>query len=387
MGGTLGTAFENWYNSRDAVDAEDLRKIRADGCKPLSRAMSEATSIALLIDTENVQSDQFDVGSLTDYLTERGRLVVRRAYGGHPQLAPFHRQYSKYCIEMASQPANNSGKNGADIRLVVDAMELALTRPHINTFAIVSGDSDFLPLVGKLQELGKRVIVIANQSKASKRLQQLCDEYVPASQFQPSQPGRKSQDADAGSQSTQSKVAKGTHQLAPSKQPSSIAPELLYKVFWAQRLSKASELQRGLNRPLSLSALVASFRALFPQACPTQYGFPSKGRWKRLLLAMQDRGLLTMNLSENRSTWSIEFTPQFVQLASSHPKPARFDEAVASRVSRFQQIPASTAPHRSVGPRLTVFNEPSVGEQKQPTLFDTGELQETAASDREQEFD
>lgn len=349
--------------------------------------MPEASSIALLIDIENVQSEQFDVGILADYLTERGRLVVRRAYGGHPQLAPFHRQCSKFSIEMASQPANTSGKNGADIRLVVEAMELALTRPHIDTFAIVSGDSDFLPLVGKLQELGKRVIVIANHSKASKRLQQLCDEYLPASQFQPRGPKVKSLGTDSDTQPTRGKVVKRASPPPQTGQPSSLAPELLYKVFWAQRLTKAFELQRGLNRPLTLSALVASFRALFPQGCPSQYGFPSKGPWKRLLQAMQDRGLLTMTLSDDRSTWSIEFAPQFVQLASGHPKPVRFDEALASRVARYQQVPTSTAPRSTVSPRLTVFNESSAGERRQPTLFDTGDRPETSDNDRERELD
>jgi uncharacterized protein (TIGR00288 family) len=142
--------------------------------------------LALFIDYENLAIGardtgyQFDVAPLADVLAERGRLVVRRAYADWHLFNDDRRALVDSHVELIDIPQRQDSvrKNAADIKMAVDAMELALAREWVSTFVIASGDSDFTPLVGKLRELNRRVIGVGVQGSTSGMLPPACDEFM-----------------------------------------------------------------------------------------------------------------------------------------------------------------------------------------------------------------
>jgi uncharacterized protein (TIGR00288 family) len=142
--------------------------------------------LAVFIDHENVAIGarsvglRFDPKPLTDALAERGRLIVRRAYADWNLFREDRRGMVDANVELIEIPQRSDSvrKNAADIQMAVDAMELALTRDFVSTFVIVSGDSDFTPLVGKLRELNKRVIGVGVKGSTSAMLPGACDEFL-----------------------------------------------------------------------------------------------------------------------------------------------------------------------------------------------------------------
>lgn len=148
----------------------------------------EDERIALLLDYENLAIGArdglgvvpFDFGPVADALAERGRVVVRRAYADWSAFDEDRRMMARAQVELIEIPQRIGGsrKNAADIKLAVDAVELAYERGFITTFAIATGDSDFTPLMHKLRELDKRVIGIGVQSSTSALLPPACDEFL-----------------------------------------------------------------------------------------------------------------------------------------------------------------------------------------------------------------
>jgi uncharacterized protein (TIGR00288 family) len=142
--------------------------------------------LALFIDHENVAIGardigyRFEIAPLVDALAERGRLVVRRAYADWNLFREDRRGMVDGNVELIEIPQRSDSvrKNAADIQMAVDAMELAFTRDFVSTFVIVSGDSDFTPLVGKLRELNKRVIGVGLKGSTSAMLPPACDEFL-----------------------------------------------------------------------------------------------------------------------------------------------------------------------------------------------------------------
>ena len=143
------------------------------------------TNLALFIDFDNVAlgardaHQRFDIKLLLQRILEKGKIIVKKAYADwhyyKEHMSPLHES----AIELIEIPLPRiSGKNSADIRLVVDAMDLCYSKDHIGTFVIVSGDSDFSPLVSKLRENNKRVIGVGVKSSSSKLLISNCDEFI-----------------------------------------------------------------------------------------------------------------------------------------------------------------------------------------------------------------
>ena len=149
---------------------------------------SDDERIALFLDYENLAIgardglgvSPFDFGPVADALAERGRVIARRAYADWSAFDEDRRLLARAQVELIEIPQRLGGsrKNAADIKMAVDAIELAFERGFITTFAIGTGDSDFTPLVHKLRELDKRVIGIGVQSSTSKLLPPACDEFL-----------------------------------------------------------------------------------------------------------------------------------------------------------------------------------------------------------------
>ena len=122
---------------------------------------------------------EFDVSLALEALKERGDIVAKFAYANWGRQDGATRQMAENAVQMVQRiPSPRGDKNGADINLALDALEMAFTHTHVNAFAIVSGDSDFIPLVNKLKEYGKTVFVVGGKAFTSTILQQNCHEFI-----------------------------------------------------------------------------------------------------------------------------------------------------------------------------------------------------------------
>ena len=142
-------------------------------------------SLAVFIDFENLalgfqgRRDKFDIGRVLERLVEKGKIIAKKAYADWSRFKEYTTPLHEAAIELIEIPRRSlTGKNSADIRLCVDAMDLAYAKEHIDTFVIVSGDSDFSPLVSKLKENGKHVIGLGMQESTSDLLRDNCDEFI-----------------------------------------------------------------------------------------------------------------------------------------------------------------------------------------------------------------
>ena len=142
--------------------------------------------LAVFIDFDNIEigvkttlNNELDISLVLDALKERGDVVSKSAYGDWARSGMHSRSMTEHAVHMVQRNVTPRGdKNGADINLVVDAMEMCFTRPHIDGFAIVGGDSDFIALVEKLKQFGKRVYVVGGRSFTSGILQRNCHEFI-----------------------------------------------------------------------------------------------------------------------------------------------------------------------------------------------------------------
>ncbi|MCL6506711.1 MAG: NYN domain-containing protein [Bryobacteraceae bacterium] len=148
--------------------------------------MQERPNIAVFIDYDNIEigvkstlGREFDVALALNALKERGDVVAKFAYANWGRQEGATRKMAENAVQMVQRiPSPRGDKNGADINLALDALEMAFTHDHINAFAIVSGDSDFIPLVNKLREYGKTVFVLGGKAFTSTILQQNCHEFI-----------------------------------------------------------------------------------------------------------------------------------------------------------------------------------------------------------------
>ena len=146
----------------------------------------EITNMALFCDFENValgvrdaKYAQFDIKKVLERLLLKGSIVVKKAYCDWDRYKEFKATMHEAAFELIEIPhVRQSGKNSADIRMVVDALDLCYTKSHVDTFVIISGDSDFSPLVSKLRENNKYVIGIGVKDSTSDLLAANCDEFI-----------------------------------------------------------------------------------------------------------------------------------------------------------------------------------------------------------------
>jgi uncharacterized protein (TIGR00288 family) len=147
---------------------------------------NEESRLALFCDLENValgvrDSDikKFELNLVLERLLEKGKIIVKVAYCDWERYSEFKRPFHEAAVEMIDIPQKYySGKNSADIKMVVDAMEMCYTKDHVDTFVILSGDSDFSPLVSKLREANKKVIGVGVKNSSSALLVDNCDEFL-----------------------------------------------------------------------------------------------------------------------------------------------------------------------------------------------------------------
>src|SRR5438093_6875362 len=143
-------------------------------------------NIAVFIDFDNIEigvkstlGEHFDAGIILDAIKERGEVVTKIAYADWTRAGEYSRALTQHAIRLVQRNMTPGGdKNGADINLALDALEMAFTHPHINAYVIVGGDSDFLSLVEKLKQYDKKVFVVGGRAFTSIILQRNCHEFI-----------------------------------------------------------------------------------------------------------------------------------------------------------------------------------------------------------------
>ena len=165
--------------------------------------MTTDLKMAVFIDFDNIEigvkntlRSRFDVGAVLEALKERGEVVSKTAYGDWKRADDYSRSLTQHAIKMVQRNVTPGGdKNGADINLVVDALEMAFRHSHINAFVIVGGDSDFIALVEKLQQYDKKVFVVGGRAFTSAVLQRNCHQFIAYENLVPTtpQPARRRQ--------------------------------------------------------------------------------------------------------------------------------------------------------------------------------------------------
>src|SRR3982750_4890051 len=206
--------------------------------------MQEKQNIAVFVDYDNIEIGvkstlhrEFDVAVALDALKERGDIVAKFAYANWSRQELATRQMAENAIQMVQRvPSPRGDKNGADINLALDALEMAFTHDHVNAFAIISGDSDFIPLVNKLKEFGKTIFVVGGKAFTSTILQQNCHEFISYESLL--------DDPKRGDNRQQ----QSSQQQQPSQQGSSSHPFQ----GWGDRPPRPPQQQRGRPAPLDL---------------------------------------------------------------------------------------------------------------------------------------
>ena len=147
---------------------------------------TRSTRIAVFIDFDNVEigvkstiGQQFDIGLVLEAIKERGEIVTKIAYSDWKRAGDYSRLLTQHAIRMVQRNMTPGGdKNGADITMALDALEMCFTHDHINAFVIVGGDSDFISLVEKLKQYGRKVIVVGGRQFTSVTMQRNCHEFI-----------------------------------------------------------------------------------------------------------------------------------------------------------------------------------------------------------------
>jgi uncharacterized LabA/DUF88 family protein len=262
--------------------------------------------IALFIDHENLVlgareiSRTFDIGPVMEALAERGRVVARRAYADWTLFADDRRSLVEHNCELIDIPQRTGAvrKNAADIKLAVDAMELAYERGFVSTFVIASGDSDFTPLVAALRALNRRVIGIGVKGSTSALLPPACDEFM----FYDRLPGV----SEAAPR--QARVGNGRARPAPQPQPDAQQKTRnggrdLQDVQRMLTQTLAGLTQSG-TEPVLASTLKRAMLRKDPTFSESDYGFRAFGE---LLRQLERNGVISLAVGQAPGDPAVDF--------------------------------------------------------------------------------
>src|SRR5437588_9494878 len=248
----------------------------------------EARSLAVFCDFENValgvreaKYAQFDMDKVLERLLLKGNIIVKKAYCDWERYKEFKASMHEAAFELIEIPhLRQSGKNSADIRMVVDALDLCYTKGHVDTFVILSGDSDFSPLVSKLRENAKTVIGVGVKNSTSDLFIGNCDEFIYYDDLVRAEPARGRRRTSTST--TTVKPTEGENQ----------GPSLEKALDQVVETLEAITQERGADEPIWGSMIKPAIKRRNPGFNERAYGFRS---FNDLMLEAQKRGLLKLD--------------------------------------------------------------------------------------------
>lgn len=320
-------------------------------------APNDTASMALFCDFENValgvrdaQYEKFDIKPVLERLLAKGSIVVKKAYCDWDRYKAFKSAMHEANFELIEIPhVRQSGKNSADIRLVVDALDLCYTKSHVDTFVIISGDSDFSPLVSKLRENAKRVIGVGVKQSCSDLLIANCDEFIYYDDLVRDRPASRRDNREAAPRRTPEEE-KGRREKLEARKTKAI--ELATATF-ADLFA-----DRGDTERIWASVLKEVIKRRNPGFNENYYGFRSFGN---LLEEAASRGLLGFGRDEKSGAYvtraqvrpvvvevaaAVEIEPSVESPAVDLPEMAKIEAPVA-------ETPAGNNSSRRRGGRRT----------------------------------
>jgi uncharacterized protein (TIGR00288 family) len=264
---------------------------------------AETRNMALFCDFENValgvrdaKYAQLDIDKVIERLLLKGNIVVKKAYCDWARYETFKSAMHEASFELIEIPhLHQSGKNSADIRMVVDALDLCYTKEHVDTFVIISGDSDFSPLVSKLRENNKIVIGVGVKNSTSDLLIANCDEFIYYDDLVRRQPPRKkASNRKMGRKSAKGSVAKAGRPAGDKKQE---AWDLIVETY------EALVEERGEGEKIWGSMIKQTLKRRKPGFSESYYGFRSFGQ---LLEEAGTHGILELEREEKSGGFIIK---------------------------------------------------------------------------------
>jgi uncharacterized protein (TIGR00288 family) len=259
---------------------------------------ADTRNMALFCDFENValgvhdaNYDRFDIGKVLEKLLLKGNIVVKKAYCDWSRYKEFKAAMHEASFEMIEIPhVRQSGKNSADIRMVVDALDLCYTKSHVDTFVIISGDSDFSPLVSKLRENDKTVIGVGVKNSSSDLLIANCDEFIYYDDLVRRQPARTQR---AAPKPAPSKGVRGP--AVPAGEPAAGTDKKQEALDLVVETYEALVSERGEGEKIWGSMVKQTLKRRKPGFNESYYGFRS---FSQLLEEAGSRGIFDLEHDE-----------------------------------------------------------------------------------------
>jgi uncharacterized protein (TIGR00288 family) len=262
---------------------------------------SDAT-MAVFLDLENIalgvhdaHYPRFDIGRILERLLAKGHIVVKKAYCDFERYKEFKRDLHEAAFELIEIPhVRQSGKNSADIRMVVDALDLCYTKGHVGTFVIISGDSDFSPLVSKLRENAKTVIGIGVKNSTSDLFLNNCDQFIYYDDLIPPSASRHRDRSGSGSGS-------GSAKSDPNSDTSRADALVAALKLLVETLDAIAE-ERGPDDLIWSSMVKEAMKRRRPGFSERACGFRS---FHGLLFEAEKRGLVRLEADEKSRSYTV----------------------------------------------------------------------------------
>jgi uncharacterized protein (TIGR00288 family) len=261
---------------------------------------SDAT-MAVFLDLENIalgardaKYPSFDIEKVLERLLLKGHIVVKKAYCDFERYKDFKRGLHEAAFELIEIPhVRQSGKNSADIRMVVDALDLCYTKGHVDTFVILSGDSDFSPLVSKLRENAKTVIGVGVKNSTSDLFINNCDEFIYYDDLVRKEPSKVRRRTAATTRTP------ATSESAPAEHK---GPDLNDALELIVDTLEALTEERGGSEPIWGSMIKQAIKRRQPGFNERFYGFRS---FNDMLGDAEKRGFLTLRADEKSGGYTV----------------------------------------------------------------------------------
>ena len=275
----------------------------------MSSPASDAT-MAVFLDLENIalgardaKYPSFDIEKVLERLLLKGHIVVKKAYCDFDRYKDFKRGLHEAAFELIEIPhVRQSGKNSADIRMVVDALDLCYTKGHVDTFVILSGDSDFSPLVSKLRENAKTVIGVGVKNSTSDLFINNCDEFIYYDDLVRKEPSKTRRRTAAAARSPVASPETVAHENKGADPHENKGPDLNDALELIVETLEALTEERGGGEPIWGSMVKQAIKRRHPGFNERAYGFRS---FNDLLADGEKRGLLTLRADEKSGGYTV----------------------------------------------------------------------------------